>query len=64
MPDYSDGPFSYVVFFLTRDFKWTTYTYRRNRVAPSRSLVNTLVTISDSHNSFNDIYVETSLLNH
>jgi hypothetical protein len=61
--DYSDGPFSVVFFFLTKDFEYQTYTYRNNRVKQARSLWNTIsTTISDGGRNFYQIYVETSLL--
>jgi hypothetical protein len=58
MPNYSDGPFSHVFFMLDRDFEFQTYTFRRNRVSPSRSLIPLLMGI----NNFNDVYVSTLLL--
>jgi hypothetical protein len=58
MPEFSDGDFSYVFFFLDRTMGWETYTFRQHRVSPERTRIPMFAGLSD----FNRVYVETSLL--
>jgi hypothetical protein len=58
MPEFSDGPFSHVFFFLDNSFGWQTYTYIHHRVSPARTRLGGYVGI----NNFYDVYRDTRLV--
>ncbi len=62
--DYSFRQLCPVFFFLGDDFQYRTYAHRTTlRVKQAHSLWNTLnATISGGGRSFNEIYIETSLI--